>query len=56
MSDSMGRTLSLLCEGKKEIMPRNRGHHDLRLDESGRNSVMEIHAAAQQWKERPDWL
>lgn len=21
--------MSLLCKGKKEIMPRNRGHHDL---------------------------
>jgi hypothetical protein len=31
---------------EKMIMPQNRGHHDLRLDESGREFIMEIHAVA----------
>jgi len=35
-----------VMQAEKGIMLQNRGYHDLRFDESGREFVTEIHAAA----------
>jgi hypothetical protein len=45
--DSVGGTnFEPYSGGKKPVMPWNRGHDDLRLDESRRKFIMEIYAAA----------